>query len=285
MGRTSLARVEISKTTALYPNAVFVQWNIYPDEDGVHLVDVARSGAPDGPWEPVAQSLANAYQYLDSHFNLPPPPRSTDIREGLHFFSLTRDVYYRVTVTPPSGPTNEFTSSPTPIEPGLDRRTRLFKRKILRDEATAFRRLNGIPIIALKRRHWGTRCRDCYDPGLREGTMEHCRTCYGTTFEGGYWSSVLIRGRRSPAPVQTQISEKGKSELNLVTFITLDYPHLEPDDLLVDVQRNDRFLVQIVTPTLLKTVVVHQTLTASLVERGATEYEVPVDPNTAPPLY
>src|SRR6266542_4309468 len=117
MDRPSLASVAITRTTALYPTAVFVQWDIFPEESGDHLVDLFRSGGPNGPWEPVALSLANAYQYLDSHFNLPPPPRSTDIREGLHFFSLARDVYYRVTVTPPSGPANQFSSMPTPVEP------------------------------------------------------------------------------------------------------------------------------------------------------------------------
>jgi hypothetical protein len=280
-----LPSVEITRTTALYPTAVFLQWNIFPEESGTHLVDVDRAGAPNGPWEPIAQSLANAYQYLDAHFNLPPPPRPNDIREGLQFFSLARDVYYRVTVTPPSGSTNAFSSAPTPVEPGLDRPNRMLKRKILYDETIALKRLNGIPIVALKRRHWGTRCRDCYDPSLREGTMEHCRTCFGTTFEGGYWSPVLIRGRRSPAPVQTQMSPEGKSEVKLVNFILLDYPHLEPDDLLVDVRRNDRFIVRAVTATELQTVPVHQTVSASLVERGATEYEVLVDPYTTPPLY
>jgi hypothetical protein len=262
-----------------------LQWDIFPEESGTHFVDLFRAGAPKGPWEPVALSLADAYQFLDNHFNLPPPPLPTDLREGLQFFSLAREVYYRVTVTPPSGPANAFSSAPTPVEPGFDRQTRLLKRKILYDESIAFKHLNGIPIVALKRRHWGTRCRDCYDPGLREGTMEHCSACFGTTFEGGYWAPVLIRGRRSSAPVQTQMSAKGKSELKLVTFIVLDYPHLEPDDLLVDVRRNDRFLIRMVAMTELKTVLVHQTITAALLARGATEYDVPVDPNTTPPLY
>lgn len=280
-----MASVEINRTTALYPNAVFVQWSIDPDENDstFFIVTLSRAGGPEGPWEVVADSLRDAYQFLDKDFNLPPPELAGEERSGLQFFSMSRDVYYQVTVTPPSGAS--FSSAPTPMEPGLDRRTRLFKRKILRDEATAFRNLNGIPIVALKRRHWGTRCRDCYDSGLREGTKEHCLRCFSTTFEGGYWTPTSVRGRRSTAPVQTQVAATGNSELKIVTFLILDYPHMEKDDLLVDLRRNERFIIRMVATTELKTVPVHQTITASYLEHGAVEYEILVDPRTSPSLY
>jgi len=282
-----LPSVEIVRTTALFPSAVFIQWNILAEETGTHLVDVYRSGFPNGPWEQIASSLPNAYHFVDDKFNLPPEPScdGVPIREGLNLLSLARGVFYQVTVTPPSGTANAFTSPVVPIEPGLDRRTRLFKRKILRDESTAFRRLNGIPIIILKRRHWGTRCTDCWDPGLREGTMEHCRKCYGTTYEGGYWNPVLVRGRHTPAPVQTQMSAHGEAEVKVVNFIILDFPLVEHKDIIVDLRRNDRYVVQLVTTTELKSVPVHQTISASLVMRNAVEYEVPVDPEATPPLY
>jgi len=280
-----LGSVEIVKTTALFPSAVFIQWDMVSEETGTHLVDVYRSGAPEGPWETIASTLPNAYHLIDDKFNLPPPQLASDVREGLNFLALRQDVFYKVTVTPPSGTAAAFTSAVVPVEPGLDRRTRLFKRKILRDEATAFRRLNGIQIIILKRRRWGTRCRDCWDPGLREGTMEHCRTCFGTTYEHGYWNPVLVRGRRSPSPIQTQMSAHGETDTKMVSFTILDFPLVEHKDMIVDLRRNDRYLVHLVSPTELKTVPVHQTISASLIIRNAVEYDVLVDPLTTPPLY
>lgn len=280
-----MASVEITRTTALFPSAVYIQWDIEPDESGVHVVAVDRAGSPEGPWENIASSLPNTYQFVDRLFNLPPAVTSAEAHEGLNLFSISREVYYRVTVTPPSGSANNFSSAPTPIEPGLDRRTRLFKRKILRDESTAFRNLNGIPIIVLKRKNWGTRCKECWDPVTKDGTKEHCSNCYGTTFEGGYWQPVLIRGRRSPGAVDTQMTAHGDSEVKYVTFIVLDYPHLEYKDILVDLHRNQRYIIQRVTRTELKTVPVHQTIAASELARDAVEYEVPVDPRTTPPLY
>ena len=280
-----MASVEITRTTALYPTAVFIQWDITRDEDGEHTVDIYRSGSPAGPWQVVASALVDAYHVLDDKFNLPPPPNQNDRHIGVNQLSLSRDIYYYVAVTPPSGAANRFQSAPMAVEPGLDRRTRLFKRKILRDESTAFRRLNGVPIAALKRRHWGKICRECYDEVNREATREHCPFCFGTSFETGYWAPVYIRGRKSPAPVQTQISAHGESEIKVVTFTLLDYPHLEKKDLLVDLRRNDRYEIQMVVPTELKGVTVHQAVTASLISRSSVEYKVLVDPANVPPLY
>lgn len=284
-GQPSLANlVEVTRTTALFPSAVFVQWNIVSDEVGTHLVTVARAGAAEGPWETLADVMPDAYHYLDNHFNLP-PSQSLAPHEGLNLFSLSREVYYRISVTPPSGLANTFTSVPVPIEPGLDRRTRLLKRKLLRDLTVGFRNLNGVPLIALKRRRWGTRCLDCWDPVTHEGTEEHCRKCYGTTFEGGYWAPMLIRGRRTPIAVDSQVTAHGDSDVAYVTFTVLDYPHLEYKDLLIDLRRNERFIIQRVARTELKTVTVHQTIAASQIARDAVEYEVLVDPSTTPPLY
>lgn len=264
---------------------MFIQWDISRDESGEHTVDIFRSGSPTGPWQEVAIALVDAYHVLDDKFNLPPPPGQNDIHVGLNLLTLSREVYYYIEVRPPSGLANRFQSAVVSVEPGLDRRTRLFKRKILRDEATAFRRLNGIPIAALKRRRWGKVCRECYDEVNREATREHCPFCLGTSFEGGYWSPVYIRGRKSPAPVQTQMSAHGETDLKTVTFTVLDYPHLEKKDVLVDLRRNDRYEVQMVVPTELKGVVVHQAVTASLISRSSVEYTVLVDPSNTPGLY
>lgn len=280
-----MASVEITKTTALFPSSVFVQWDLTSDENGPHLIDVYRAGSPEGPWQQLASSLVNAYHFLDDKLNLPPPEKPTDVHEGLHFFSLSREVYYQVVVTPPSGSANTFHSEPTLVEPTLDTRTRLLKRKILRDESIAFRALNGVPIAVLKRKHWGTRCRDCYDEQLREGLKEHCKACFGTTFERGYWAPVVVRGRRTPAPVQEQMTAHGDSEVRRVNFILLDYPAIAPKDLLVDLRKNERYLVEIVSPTELKGVTVHQTITASHLARNSVEYEVLVDQVATPPLY
>lgn len=284
-GRRSLAKVHITRTTALYPTRVFVQWDVESDESGAFFVDVARAQSPDGPWESIATGMRSAYNFIDDHFNLPPADPRNRGREGVNLYSLARAIYYQVTVTPPSGFANAFVSEATPVEPGLDRRTRLFKRKILHDQAVGYRRLNGVPLIVLKRRRWGDRCPECYDPVTKEATLEHCPICYGTAFTGGYWTPTLIRGRREAAAVESNITSHGDSDIKLNDFNVLDYPLVEYKDVIIDVVRNDRYQVQRVHHTELKSVTVHQKITASLLGRNSVEYKLLVDPLNVPPLY
>lgn len=281
-----MSSVSITRTTALYPTRVFIQWDVSSDESGTFFVDVFRSGGPAGPWESIATGLREAYNFVDEAFSLPPaPPSNENGREPVNLFSLSREIFYKVTVTPPSGWAAAFSSQPVPVEPGLDKRTRLLKRKLLRDLSVGFRRLNGVPLSLLKRRRWGARCPVCWDQVLREATQEHCLTCYGTGFEGGYWSTVRVRGRREAATVQTQLSAHGESDVKYADYILLDYPRLEYKDVVVDLRSGDRYEVQRMTPTELKGVTVHQKLTVSLLGRNAVEYEVPVGLIDNPGLY
>lgn len=280
-----MSEARITRTTALFPTAVFIQWDVHSDESGAFFVDIARAQSPDGPWESIATGMRDAYNFLDNQFNLPPGDPRNHGREGVNLFSLARAIYYQITVTPPSGSANAFTSEPTPVEPGLDRRTRLLKRKILHDQAVGYKRLNGIPLIVLKRRRWGDRCPDCYDPVTKESTLEHCPACYGTAFLGGYWAPTLIRGRREAASVESQVTAHGDSDVKMNDFDVLDYPLIEYKDIIVDLVRNDRYQVQRVHHTELKSVTVHQKVSTSLLGRNSVEYRLLVDPTAVPPLY
>lgn len=280
-----MSKARITRTTALFPSAVFIQWDIDTDLTGPFFIDVARAGSPDGPWESIATGLRDAYNFVDDKFNLPPAAPGSNGREGVNLFALSRVIYYQVTVVPPTGIADAFTSDATPVEPGLDQRTRLFKRKILHDQAVGYRRLNGVPLVVLKRRRWGDRCPVCYDPVTKESTLEHCLTCFGTSYTGGYWTPTLIRGRREEAAIDTKMTSSGDEEMAVTDFYILDYPLVEYKDIIVDVVRNDRYQVQRVHHTELKSVPVHQTLTTSQLGRNSVEYAVLVDPINIPQLY
>lgn len=277
-----MSKVAITRTTPLFPDGVFVQWAIASDEDGAHYIDVERSGGPAGPWEGLVTGLRDAYNYHDD-LTRQPATQPSGGRTELNQLTLARAIYYRVTAMPPSGVA--FSSEPTLVEPHLDQRNKLLKRKILRDQAVGYRRLNGIPIIVLKRRRWGDRCPVCYDVVTKQATIEHCTSCYSTSFVGGYWAPILIRGRREATAVDINLTSHGDTDTVQASFNLLDYPMVEYKDVLVDLVRNDRYEVQRVHETELQSVPVHQKVVASCLSRSSIEYLIPVDPTTTPKLY
>ncbi len=55
--------VGISLNTATSPAQIIVKWNVGSEIDQSGLIDVLRSASPEGPWRPIARSLANSGEY------------------------------------------------------------------------------------------------------------------------------------------------------------------------------------------------------------------------------
>lgn len=294
-------RAFITKITPWHPSEVRLQWDLQEvNESGAFAFDVDRSGSPGGPWTTIATGLSTV-TYIDD--------LST---EDANTLSLTRDIYYRIKAIPPSGVLNavytpivnldglvehEIVEStpgnparPIPmgqIEPdpnknnttlgrSMDSRLRLLKRKILRDRYIMLRNLNGIEYYLLKRRHFGTRCSVCFDSASGELLKSHCDSCYGTSWENGFYNPILLLGRRLASQVQTKISPQAVDDVNFTYIQLLDFPRVDEGDILVERVHNSRFLVRQRAVVSLKTIAVHQTLTVSELPRTAPEYKVSV---------
>lgn len=280
---------------------VQLQWDLEEvDESGSFDFTVERSGAPTGPWTDVVNGsdIFISYDDLDT--------------EAANIMSLGRDIYYRIRVVPPSGVTNtiyspavsleghaetevcdpqpaigyrvldqaQFEPDPQtnitkrPVESRLDKRLRLLRRKILRDQYIMLKKFNGITYLLLKRRHFGIRCPDCYNPSTREVLNSHCATCHGTGWQTGFFNPVELLGRRLASQVQTDISQQAKDDINMTRIQLQNFPRIDEGDIIVEKYRNKRFLVKQRYFTTLKTIPVHQTITVSELERQAKEYDV-----------
>ena len=272
--------IEITRLLPLFPRGVFLQWDlINPTEVGSFRFDVYRSGGPEGPWEPLALGGVDIYNFSDVL-----PTTSTQSVGAINQLSLTRGIFYRVVVTPPSGCDNEV-EVVSIVEPRLDGPQRLLKRKILRDESLTFKKLNGVEIAVCKRMHWGTRCTVCWDKTTKAVTRANCSTCFGTGFTPGFFAPILTLGRRGTLPAAKQLAPQGIAEYRPTQVTILDAPKVEPDDVLVFLKDNKRFIVKAVIQTELKTVGVHQKLEVSELARSSVEYRIVVDPTRIPPLF
>ena len=293
----------ITKVTPWFPLSVHIQWDLEDvTESGVFLFDIERSGSTIGPWTKIATALPDTYLYVD---NLN--------QEEVNTLSLARDIYYRIYVVPPSGSAHAIysaianldgqaeteTTGPIPVMgfkvedpaqfeiPPLTgesvrpvgsqpTRLRLLRRKIMRDEYVRLRRLTGNEFYLLKRRHFGVRCTLCYDTTTREVTRSRCPVCFGTSWVGGYFTPVSVLGAEQASQIQSDISQQTKDDIRIQRFQFLDFPKIDEGDVLVEKAHNRRFQVKQRYYTTLKTVAVHQTVTASELERQAIEYSVPI---------
>jgi hypothetical protein len=274
----------ITRTTPIYrsqsDHGIFLQWVVEsPTVNPIVNTKIERAGSPEGPYELVIDGVVG-FHFYDDLRNLP-APASGNTRENLNFLSLSRQVYYRITVTDSAGVSSAGIRS---LGAGLPRRQMLLKRKILRDERIGFK-FNGTQFAVLKRRHWGTRCKVCFDLLTKRVTRSKCNECYGTGFEGGYWAPVRITARQGVTNVQTQIAPQGNVDINKKRLVLLDYPAVEPFDVLVDIAQNARFIVDTATRTELRSVVVHQELTISEIARDSIEYRIPVNFDHMPVIY
>lgn len=270
--------IQITRLLPLFPRGVFFQWDLVDStESGTYVFDVYRSGSPEGPWTALITGAANIYNYSDVL-----PTTATQDAAEINQLSLTRGIFYRVVAIPPSSNRVEVVSV---VEPRLDGPQRLLKRKILRDESLMFRKLNGVEIAVCKRRHWGPRCTVCWDKVTKTVTRASCIACYGTGFTSGYFTPILTLGRRGTLPAAKQLAPQGVSEYRPTQVTILDAPKVEPDDLLVFLKDNKRFIVKAVIQTELKTVGVHQKLEVSELARSSIEYRLAVDAERIPPLF
>lgn len=272
--------VKITRTTPIHPNKVFLQWDLLdPTEVGTYLVDVYRGGSPSGPWTLLLGGQPNIYNHLDT---IPSSPTAKE--NDLNDLSLARGIFYRIVVTPPSGATNKV-EAVSIVEPSLDGRARLLKRKFLRDLSVGLKRLNGVSVAVCKRMHWGPRCTQCYDKYTKDVVRANCLVCYGTGFSPGYHKPIITLARRTPTAVETTLAPEGKIDVNMLSLWMLDVPRVEEGDLIVFLPDDRRFQAKKILPTELKTVSVHQKVILSEIARSSVEYRLVVDPTRIPPLF
>jgi hypothetical protein len=275
-------RVEITRTTPIYNNpattGVFVQWKVeQPPANTAIVFAIERAGSPEGPFEAIASNI-NTFHYFDGGRHIPVPTDGT--RENLNFLSLQRNIYYRITATAGT----ETVQSVEPVGDQLPRRQFLLRRKMHRDIRVGFK-FSSVPLIVLKRRHWGLRCRECFDLLTKKVTKSRCETCYSTGFEGGFFDPVKIEGRLSVYAVQEQMTQQDIVENEQKQLTVLDYPLLEIEDVVAELRMNKRYVVKHVSRTELRTVPVHQRAVLSELSRDAIEYRLFINEAHIPVIY
>lgn len=259
--------LSISKILFLYPNRAYIEFDVDNIETlrvpvPTLLFYVQRSESPhlEDSWETLNPNGTSDFYYLD---------------ETPRLLSFYQQTYYRVRT---KYGTKLYYSEPTTVERNSRNDELLRKRKILYDEDIVLRKFSGRKLAIIKRRHIGERCSKCYDPNTGNVTRSHCSDCYGTGFKNPYYKPFITYGAR--LPVYKEVDEVGHdhgNELDFNKYQILDYPTVSPQDLVVDVEVNDRYKVDRVEQTEIRRVIVHQELVVTKLSRTSMEYRWPIE--------
>lgn len=262
--------VEITRVQGLYRDKIAIQWSLTSVDSsrasGV-LFDVQVSGTGTDPWDTIAENVDNVI-YINTFED------AADNLTEENLLTLSKERWYRVKaylsdgeilVSDPvdnygthassyghskslgvSADRNANHPNPQTIfspKQGTKRRLVLIQRAIQRRRAIALEKYNGVDVAILKRRHYGERCSTCFDRASGMIMLSRCDECYGTGWEGGFYPSIKSVARFVEGTLNTQKDRSGNTEIRQSQLELLDFPRLEKDDIIVELDSGRRWVV------------------------------------------
>lgn len=235
------------KIIAVYPTAnmhFFLQWEVTDAyiSSGPFNFKIYRSGSPEGPWELIKDNAGAVYSY-------------EDVKPEVQ--GMNTDVWYKVT-------SGALSSVPRSVLHEMPKRQYLIWRKMVRDEDVMLRKGNGRLLAIAKRKHWGVRCTECWDSRSGKIIKKLCLSCFGTAFEGGYFSPIDLWGTIKPGTPGTDFStESSVPEVETCTMMVQYYPVVRRGDIIIEKEVNRRWEITVEQSTELLRNPVHQDITIS----------------------
>lgn len=161
----------------------------------------------------------------------------------------------------------------------LKRQHHLYTAK-LRRVFTSLAIFNGCAVAILKRRRFGIRCTACVDPRTGQVLLSHCLTCFGTSWVGGYHTPVKTLAKISPQAAESQVIDLGKVTTRAASIRTLPTPSLETEDIVIDLDNDNRWVIRRVEEHFLRKKNTSQDVVAQMLSRSSVEYRISVHPHS-----
>jgi hypothetical protein len=245
--------------TTVYPTFykhTVVEFNV-PDHWGACKFDVYKSESDVGPWAKITDAP------IDSNF-------FKDINS--HNYSKYMKGWYIVECRLPDG--RRIQGPATSWENKRSNWVELRAKEIERRAALLLEKFTGVRTLVFRRRHFGARCPECWDFQTEKVTKDHCKTCLGTGFKGGYFPGFETLFQYDGGQEGTSFQEQGRVETSNSTAWTVGDPHVEDHDVILRVPDFKLYRVEGVEATKLQTKLVRQVVTLVELEKESIEFEL-----------
>lgn len=147
-------------------------------------------------------------------------------------------------------------------------------KEIQRREWLLLRKFVGIKTLFFRRKTNGTRCSRCWNQDTKRTINDKCGTCYGTSWEGGYYEPFETLVQYDATPNDVQLTYLGKLEQNQIQAWTIAFPEMLDFDLLYRVPDKRMYRVSRVLPTELTTKSVRQILVLTELSKESVEHKL-----------
>ena len=250
---TQVSRVSLARTC--------IQWSCAPGEAGPFSVQASVTGL--GDWFDVASGISDPW-YVHVTGSADSVSDGSDTRHGAGMvyrvssdsgvtWSAGMDTWGSVVISPgvhqAVGVTRNVDglitehSGQTLFYGPADIVQNIANMRAARWETQA-RAFFGTQVVILKRRRFGPRCPRCYQIGANNALNGACRTCYTTTYEGGFHTPILTLAKlNTDGPSEIRATEAGKAKLSQPRGSFGPFPALEDGDVVVDLRRRRWFTV------------------------------------------
>lgn len=262
------------RVSSLSRDALTIDWDYVDTIEDIDQfrVQVMRSGAAAGPYTTISPSFSAG-------------ETTTFDDRGVNILSKWREYNYRLRITDTtSGDELEFGSNTVKkIIQGEDPGGAVMEAIADLEGLEAIRRFNmllreyiGRRVLALVEITSGQHCPDCYDHLKRRARHSSCKTCFGTTYAGGFYRPQETFSARVPPQKLVALSPLFEMQPNDVLYWFSSMPRLKPRDILVDIDGRRWRTIRIQRSEKLWALT-RQTVQLRELSRDQVEYDFPID--------
>lgn len=235
-------------------------WSVEPDfnEDTNsigYIPEISESPIDNGEWISLTPSpIYNAYGFVD-----------TITQRGM----MDQRLYYRIRTTDGAISNKVCLSC---------EEQNYISSYIVDCLSMAQRRCQGLEALLYPRKKFGKRCKNCYSHLDGKIIKAKCPSCYGTTYEGGYFAPVRVTFDKDIQQKTIDKNEYGVSENHTVTGSFTGDIVIEPGDLVIFLRKTfERYIIGSITPSSVYDAIIRQMVVMTQVRADAPEQLIPVD--------
>lgn len=237
-----------------------ITWTV-PSDWGNVTFNIYAGPMENGPYTKLNPTVLSSPQFVDLKAEV---------------YSKFENRWYVVEAIFPNGQTVQ--SPPTTLDNLGTSFVNLRITEIQRREWLLLRKFVGVEVLLFRRKVYGTRCHECYNEDTKRVDKDRCLTCYGTSWEGGYYEPLTTLVQFEATPNDIVLGYTGKQEPNQIQAWTIAFPEMLDLDLIFRVADKRMYRIDKVHFTELAIKSVKQTILLTELSKESVEYRLILNP-------